>query len=242
MNRCQQSYLLSSINISSATEVTRALLRASGCCPSSNKLARIQLLPHVWAKFKRPLEDCLRITTKSYVSRIVCFRFLTSIQVQEVASRGLVLLFELGDQNIQQTLVNDLVSTLSGGQQGFKVDQGSQIWGVTQEGSGLTTYKELASLATDMNQPDLVYKFLNLASHHALWNSKKGAAFAAKTLATKAESQLKPYLPKLIPKLYRSQYDPNQKIASAMSNILNALVDSKKVGKYTVTRASYEPS
>ncbi len=131
---------------------------------------------------------------------------------------------------MQQALVGDLVSTLSGGHQGFKVDQGSQIWGVTQEGSGLTTYKELASLATDMNQPDLVYKFLNLASHHALWNSKKGAAFAAKTLATKAESQLKPYLPKLIPKLYRSQYDPNQKIASAMTNILNALVDSKQVG------------
>jgi hypothetical protein len=30
-----------------------------------------------------------------------------------------------------------------------------------------------------------------------------GAAFATQTLASKAESQLKPHLPKLIPKLYR---------------------------------------
>lgn len=37
----------------------------------------------------------------------------------------------------------------------------------------LTTYKELCSLASDLNQPDLVYKFMNLANHHAMWNSRK---------------------------------------------------------------------
>ena len=39
--------------------------------------------------------------------------------------------------------------------------------------SHITTYKELCSLASDLNQPDLVYKFMHLANHHALWNSKK---------------------------------------------------------------------
>lgn len=39
--------------------------------------------------------------------------------------------------------------------------------------SGLSTYKELCSLASDMNQPDLIYKFMNIANHHAMWNSKK---------------------------------------------------------------------
>lgn len=38
---------------------------------------------------------------------------------------------------------------------------------------GLSTYKELCSLASDLNQPDLVYKFMNLANHHAMWNSRK---------------------------------------------------------------------
>ena len=37
----------------------------------------------------------------------------------------------------------------------------------------LSTYKELCSLATSMNKPDLMYKFMNLANHNAIWNSKK---------------------------------------------------------------------
>ena len=37
----------------------------------------------------------------------------------------------------------------------------------------LSTYKELCSLASSLNQPDLVYKFMNLANHSAIWNSRK---------------------------------------------------------------------
>lgn len=38
----------------------------------------------------------------------------------------------------------------------------------------LSTYKELCSLASDLNQPDLLYKFMHLAHHNSVWNSKKG--------------------------------------------------------------------
>ena len=52
--------------------------------------------------------------------------------------------------------------------------------------SSLTTYKELCSLASDLNQPDMmyddVYKFMHLANHNALWNSKKGRAFMCTVL------------------------------------------------------------
>ena len=41
--------------------------------------------------------------------------------------------------------------------------------------SSLSTYKALCDLATDMNQPDLIYKFMQLAKHNATWNSKKVA-------------------------------------------------------------------
>ncbi len=43
--------------------------------------------------------------------------------------------------------------------------------------SRLTTYKELCSLASDLNQPDLIYKFMHLANHNALWNSKKVSVY-----------------------------------------------------------------
>ena len=34
------------------------------------------------------------------------------------------------------------------------------------DGGNLSTYKELCSLATDLGQPDLIYKFMDLAHHN----------------------------------------------------------------------------
>lgn len=48
-------------------------------------------------------------------------------------------------------------------------------------GGSLSTYKELCALATDMGQPDLVYRFMDLANHHASLNSSRGAAFGSVT-------------------------------------------------------------
>ena len=45
--------------------------------------------------------------------------------------------------------------------------------GKTPSGGSISTYKDLCSLATDMNQPDLVYKFISLANHNMMWNSRK---------------------------------------------------------------------
>ena len=75
--------------------------------------------------------------------------------------------------------------------------------GKAPSGGNISTYKELCSLATDLNQPDLVYKFMNLANHNAVWNSKRGAAFGFGTIAAQAGEQLEPHLHKIIPKLYR---------------------------------------
>jgi len=92
---------------------------------------------------------------------------------------------------------------------------------------GLSTYKELCSLASDLSQPDLVYKFMNLANHHAMWNSRKGAAFGFNMIASRAGEQLAPFLPQLVPRLYRYQFDPNLGIRQAMTSIWNALVTDK---------------
>lgn len=56
---------------------------------------------------------------------------------------------------------------------GAQIDLLLPLASMTPGSHGLTTYKELCSLASDLNQPDLVYKFMNLANHHAMWNSRK---------------------------------------------------------------------
>ncbi|XP_060720500.1 proteasome adapter and scaffold protein ECM29 [Tachysurus vachellii] len=158
---------------------------------------------------------------------------------QDVASKGLGLVYELGGEQDQQELVSTLVETLMTGKrvkhtvsEDTEVFQGDSL-GKAPDGHGLSTYKELCSLASDLNQPDLVYKFMNLANHHAMWNSRKGAAFGFNIIAAKAGEQLAPFLAQLVPRLYRYQFDPNLGIRQAMTSIWDALVtDKTMVDKY----------
>ncbi|TRY64723.1 hypothetical protein DNTS_030150 [Danionella cerebrum] len=158
---------------------------------------------------------------------------------QDVASKGLGMVYELGGEQAQQELVSTLVETLMTGKrakhavsESTEVFQGEAL-GNAPDGQGLSTYKELCSLASDLNQPDLVYKFMNLANHHAMWNSRKGAAFGFNIIAAKAGEQLAPFLPQLVPRLYRYQFDPNLAIRQAMTSIWDALVtDKTTVEKY----------
>ncbi|XP_035746663.1 proteasome adapter and scaffold protein ECM29 isoform X1 [Egretta garzetta] len=157
---------------------------------------------------------------------------------QDVASKGLGLIYELGSEQDQQELVTTLVDTLMTGKRAKHEVTGETVvfqggLSKTPDGQGLSTYKELCSLANDLNQPDLVYKFMNLANHHAMWNSRKGAAFGFNVIAAKAGEQLAPFLPQLLPRLYRYQFDPNLGIRQAMTSIWNALVtDKSMVDKY----------
>lgn len=79
-------------------------------------------------------------------------------------------------------------------------------------GGKLSTYKELCSLANEMGQPDLVYKFMDLANHQASLNSKRGAAFGFSKIAKLAGDALQPYLRQLVPRLVRYQYDPDKNV------------------------------
>ncbi|XP_066988430.1 proteasome adapter and scaffold protein ECM29 [Macrobrachium rosenbergii] len=163
--------------------------------------------------------------------------------VQDAASKGLGVVYECCSEATRQSMVEGLVQTLTEGKRTIQnVTQDTKIFqegelGKAPSGGQLSTYRELCSLATDLNQPDLIYKFMNLANHNSVWNSKKGAAFGFSTLASQAGMQLEPYLPQIIPKLYRYQYDPTPKIQQPMTSIWNALVTdtAKTIEKY------YEP-
>ena len=109
----------------------------------------------------------------------------------------------------------------------FKQEQ----MGKTPDGSNITTYKELCSLASDLNQPDLIYRFMNLASHNSMWNTRRGVAFGFQTIANLSTDELQAHLPSLVPKLYRYQFDPNPKIQQSMISIWNSVItqDNKKI-------------
>lgn len=163
--------------------------------------------------------------------------------VQQLASCGLALAYEMCPPAEQHDLVTTLVRSLtsSKGKSAATVpgDQGTmlELEGVdTQSGSGggskSATYKELCSLAQDMGQPDLVYKFMDLAGHAALWNNRKGVALAGSALlgSDLAAEQLKPHLKTLLPRLYVYCYDPTESVRLAMGSVLGAIIKAAGLG------------
>ncbi|XP_020599416.1 proteasome-associated protein ECM29 homolog isoform X2 [Phalaenopsis equestris] len=156
---------------------------------------------------------------------------------QELASQGMSIVYELGDMATKQELVNSLVNTLTGSgkkKRAIKLMEDSEVFqegaiGKSLSGGKLSTYKELCNLANEMGQPDLIYKFMDLANYQASLNSKRGAAFGFSKIAKLAGDALQPHLAALIPRLVRFQYDPEKNVQDAMANIWKSLItDSKK--------------
>ncbi|EYC10218.1 hypothetical protein Y032_0057g2826 [Ancylostoma ceylanicum] len=155
--------------------------------------------------------------------------------IQDVASSGIGLVYEMASSDQRKALVNDLMSNISEGKpfSAAKLDSNSVVFGKEQnitgpDGQHLSTYKELCSLATDLNQPDLVYKFMNLARHNSVWNTKKGAALGFAALLEEARSELDPYISQLVPKLFRYRYDPDLRVRQSMRSIWSVLTASRR--------------
>ncbi|KAA8915664.1 hypothetical protein TRICI_002176 [Trichomonascus ciferrii] len=172
----------------------------------------------------------------------LCFmRFLADRDdiVQESASRGLGIIYELGDENLKQDLVKGLVQSFtseSRNVQAGTVSEETELFepGIlnTGDGSSVTTYKDILNLATEVGDPSLVYKFMSLAGHSALWASRRGAAFGLGSILSKAnldeifESNNR-LSKSLIPKLFRYRFDPNSSVQQSMRDIWDVLIKDK---------------
>jgi proteasome component ECM29 len=144
--------------------------------------------------------------------------------VQETASRGLSLVYEQGDKELREKLVKDLVASFTGSSTQLKVDDDTELFepGALPTGGGdsVTSYKDIISLANEVGDQSLVYKFMSLASNAATWSTR--AAFGRFGLSNiLSESEVDP---KLYPKLYRYRFDPNPNVQRSMNDIWDALV------------------
>jgi proteasome component ECM29 len=155
--------------------------------------------------------------------------------VQETASRGLGLVYEKGDRGLKDDLVRDLVSSFSSDKQSQlagNVSADTQLFepGALPTGDGsVSTYKDIMSLASEVGDSSLVYRFMSMASSNAIWSSR--AAFGRFGLSNVlSDSSVDGYLannPKLYPKLFRYRFDPNGGVQRSMNDIWNALVGNE---------------
>ncbi|KAJ1925584.1 proteasome component M29, partial [Tieghemiomyces parasiticus] len=151
--------------------------------------------------------------------------------VQEAAAKGVGLVFEAGDAATREELVYSLLAFFREGRPAapLRVTGDSEVFGREQlgnapDGSTVTTYQSILSLASDMNRPELVYQLMNLANHHAVWQSRCGAAFGFAAILARSRESLQPHMVTLIPSLFRSLYDPAPPVQTAMATIWRALV------------------
>lgn len=197
---------------------------ATGTHPNSKQSSSIWLLALLRNCVDRaPIESKLQQLQQTFMQLLA----ESNDVVQDVASKGLCLIY---DHSKSEDLLTALMDQLSAGRrQVVQVDDNTKLFeegqlGKAPTGGNLSTYKELCSLASDLNKPDMIYQFMQLANHNAMWNSKKGAAFGFASIADRCGERLQTYLPGIIPKLYRYQYDPSPNLQASMQNIWRTLV------------------
>lgn len=219
-----------------ANVIDRILASAKSTKPGLRKFACIWLLSLLQYAGELP-------ATKAKLEHIhVAFmRFLPEQDelIQESASRGLSMVYEIGDSSIKEALVRNLVSSFTSdnrhGVNAGTVSEDTQLFepGVLNTGDGsVSTYKDILNLASELGDPGLIYKFMALAGHSALWSSRKGAAFGLGSILSKANldemMENNQRLSKsLIPKLYRYKFDSNPSVQQAMQGIWDSLVKDK---------------
>lgn len=172
-------------------------------------------------------------------------RFLSSKEdvLQEAATRGLSIVYENGDNELQDVLIHDLLSAFTDTNKTTKeilseyVDHDTQLFdqGVMNTGNGqsVNTYKDVLNLASEIGDPTLVYKFMSLAKNSALWSSRKGMAFGLGAILD--ESKLNALMQsnsvmskRLITKLWKFKHDPNPSVARTMNKIWDSLIIDPK--------------
>ncbi|XP_052738355.1 proteasome-associated protein ECM29 homolog [Bicyclus anynana] len=185
---------------------------------------------------REPIKDSLQELQDKFMD----FLSENSDIVQDVASKGLSLVYQNSDDSQKKALVAQIIEQLTSGKRSVaQVTEDTKIFeegqlGTAPTGGNLSTYKELCSLASDLNQPDLLYKFMHLAHHNSMWNSKRGAAFGFHSIALQAGAQLSEHLPRIVPRLYRYRFDPTPRIQNSMASIWHAIVPNTQqtVHKY----------
>ncbi|KAI0386009.1 proteasome component [Hypomontagnella monticulosa] len=149
--------------------------------------------------------------------------------VQETASRGLALVYEKGDQSLKGDLVKDLVASFTGGKTQLKVDEDTELFDAgalpTGDGKSVTSYKDIVSLANEVGDQSLIYKFMALATNAATWTARSAfGRFGLSNILSDAELD-----PKIYPKLYRYRFDPNSNVRRSMDDIWKAVVKDQTV-------------
>merc|ERR1719399_2496408 len=148
-----------------------------------------------------------------------------------MGSQGISLIYQISGEDMKKQLVENLVETLTSSTlkpKRMKISQDTEMFegdtlGKDPNGKKISTYKHLCAIASDIGQPDVVYKFIQLFNENSLAKSKQGVAMGLASLGWVAE--LEQLQPKIVPKLYRLLHDPSSQVQESMNMLWSVLVE-----------------
>jgi len=113
------------------------------------------------------------------------FLFDRKPYMQDISSKGLSLIYELGSESVRAKLVDSLSQTLSGEKSAtehHEKDENQEIFLEFQDNTSseqkekLKTYKDLCNIAVELGHRELIYQFLEVHRHLAHYQDIKNAA------------------------------------------------------------------
>lgn len=159
--------------------------------------------------------------------------------IQELASMGLSIIYELSDSILKEELIKSLCISFSEPLPIPKItsdaiSMDSNVLSsefLNTSNDSIPAYKDILILANEIGKPGLVYKFIELSKGLTLWSSRRNIELGLG--AVKSKAYLKDILKmdetlfkKLIPKLFRYKHDPTKCVADSMCIIWSSVVDN----------------
>lgn len=89
------------------------------------------------------------------------------------------------------------------------------------------SYNQLCSAVDELGSPGLIYSFLEITTQNTI-SKQEGSTQTLQYLFQDNKELLTEQISKLIPILYRYQYDPSVKIQNAMTSLWNTVVKNPK--------------
>ncbi|KTW30115.1 hypothetical protein T552_00593 [Pneumocystis carinii B80] len=161
--------------------------------------------------------------------------------IQELASKGLKLLYEKCSEEMKSSLVNDLILCLTSKKKIKRtITSETELFDHEihrENNTSISTYGDVCSLATELGNPELVYQFLNISSNSTIWQTRKGVAFSInEIISSNTKIDIIKNNPELFKKmiscLFLYKFHPISDVKKVMENIFNIFVNLEKISEF----------
>jgi len=141
---------------------------------------------------------------------------------QELAAKGLVVVFEAAPTSLQEELLKQVIKIFS--ESSFKIQASDSKEASPESDLGFQT---IAAISRDLGQPALVYRFLEINCNNVIWNANKAQTFNSGILKYFSETDLAAKFAAKIPKVYLYLFDQVRAVRILMKEIWSALGEDK---------------